>query len=498
MKSLNTVLLFISLVLFSSCSKNPDAIVSPSTTVNGKSIYVDPSNGNDNNSDRGRNISSPFKTLSRASLSAANGDTIYIKGGTYTGFKDEIKKSDTELGYIFIRPYPSQTVVLDGTGGTFLESEAILTIRNSSYVDIASIEIKNNSQGAGISILSETKYCQYIKINDCTVHDVHGAGIFVGCANFFMENCEIYNTCLNNKNRALTDAGRWHSAIETYFKYNYVQWFTAEYIWSGSVINNNRIHNNWGEGIKLTRNNDFKITNNKIYDCYNAAIVLDNSRNGLVFNNFIYTTSDEYNRITSGYSRPMNGVVFSNEKTIFAANPISENLSIYNNLMLRTSAPFRWYYDVSNESPINVYKRIKIYFNTAYNTMGREAFLLDADFPATRQPASENEFRNNIIYKSMYNGSQQSYFSTSTDYAQYWTITNNCFASGDVPAFIAKQNITGNPAFTNPALISPEGFKIAAGSVCYSTGLMVASIAQDFFLNPRLPAPSIGFYELTR
>src|SRR5262245_23614274 len=140
MKIVNTVLLFTSLILFSSCSKNSDSIVTPSFPNTDKTIFVDPVAGNDANN--GRETSSPFKTLLKAGSYATNGDTIYVKGGIYTHFKDEMRKSSTELGYIFLRPYPGQTVVFDGTGGTYQEAEAILTIKNSTYIDISGFEIR--------------------------------------------------------------------------------------------------------------------------------------------------------------------------------------------------------------------------------------------------------------------------------------------------------------------------------------------------------------------
>ncbi len=495
MKIAYLFLVFISLVLFSSCSKEPNQIVSPSPINYRTAIFVDPTNGSDAN--YGRELSSPVKTLLKASNICDNGDTIYIKGGVYTAFKGTILKNQVDLGYIFLRPYPGERVVLDGTGGTYAENEAILTLLNSIYVDISGLEIRNNLTGAGINILSETKYSKFINVRNCSIHDTYSAGIYVGCSNITIENCEIYNTCLSNRNRALGDAGQWHSAIETYFKYNYFPYSTSEFIWEGGVFNNNKIHNNWGEGIKLTRYNSFRVSNNQIYDCYNGSIILDNSRNGIAFNNFIYTSGDEYNRVTAGYNRPMHGVIISNEKNEFSANPVSENLQVFNNLILRTSAPFKWYYDARNTSPWNTYKGIKIAFNTTYNTIGKTTFELDTEF-GLRNPPSNNEFKNNIIYKPTYNSAQQSYITSSADYSQFWSISNNCFSSDDIPSFLAKGNIAGNPGFVNTSLTTPDGFKIAAGSVCYETGIRIASITEDFFLNPRFDTPSIGFYELRR
>jgi len=494
MKLASTLLLLVSLVVFSSCTKQADTIVNSPSSVSQKSVFVDPVNGNDNNT--GREISSPFKTLKRASAFAVTNDTVLIKGGIYTGFKDEIEKSYSEIGYIYVKPYAGQSVVLDGTGASFAEGEAILTIKNSHHIEIIGLEIRNNIHGAGISVLSEDKYCDHISIKNCTIHDVNAAGIYAGSSFFTVSGCEIYNTCLNNLNRALGDNGKWHSAIETYFKYNY-SLYHAEYIWTTAEISNNKIHHNWGDGVKITRTSECKITDNKIYNNYNCGIKLDNSKDALIFNNYIYTTNDDYNRVTSGYSRPMEGFVFCNERNDFLGNPITENVSVYNNLFVRTSAPFRWYYDATNNIIYNTYKDVRIAFNTTYNTIGKETFALDAVFGSRINP-SGNEFRNNIIFKPAYNSAQQNYFTSSGDYQQYWSISNNCFASGDIPGYLFQSNISGDPAFSNASSNSPEGFKIAPGSICYATGSMIASIQNDYFLNPRSPNPSIGFFELMR
>lgn len=493
MKLTGTLLLLVSLIVFSSCSKQADTIVSPEP-LSQKSVFVDPVSGNDNNN--GREISSPYKTLKKAAASAVNGDTIFMKGGTYTAFKDEMVKTSTELAYIVIKPYPNQSVILDGTGASFTDGEAILTIKNSSYVEISGFEIRNNLSGAGINVLSENKYCDNIRISNCIIHDMKASGIYAGSSNLSVTGCEIYNTCLNNQNRALGDNGAWHAAIEYYFKYNY-SIYSGEFVWIFGTISNNKIHNNWGEGLKTTRLSECKITDNKIYNNYSTAILLDNTKNVLVYNNYIYTTNDDYNRMTSGYSRPMEGLAFSYGKNDFMANPIPENIAVYNNLFVRTSAPFRWKCDAANVIHYNSYKNIKIAFNTTYNTIGRETFALDEALSGRDIPYG-NEFKNNIIYKPVYNSVPQNYFTSSADYQQYWAISNNCFASGDIPAFVSKNNIQGNPSFSNPSLNSPEGFKIASGSICYASGEMIASIEKDYFLNLRSPNPSIGFFELTR
>ncbi len=91
MKIAYLFLVFISLVLFSSCSKESATIVSPSNTPYDRTIFVDPVNGNDLNT--GREVTLPVKTLFKAVSKAINGDTIYVRGGVYASFKEVIIKT---------------------------------------------------------------------------------------------------------------------------------------------------------------------------------------------------------------------------------------------------------------------------------------------------------------------------------------------------------------------------------------------------------------------
>ncbi|MBS1494334.1 MAG: right-handed parallel beta-helix repeat-containing protein [Bacteroidetes bacterium] len=495
MKTIYAFLFFVPLVLFSSCSKEPDQLVSSTPQSYQKAIFIDPAHGSDDNN--GREITSPVKTLFKASAYCASGDTLFMKGGIYQAFKDEIIKTPTEFGYIFIRPYPGESVILDGTGGVYTNTDAILTIKSSTYIDIAGFEIRNNTNGRGLNILSETKYCNFIKIRNCSIHDVGSSAIYMGSSNTSIENCEIYNSSLTNKNRALGDNGHWDAAIQSYFKYSAAPFYNAEYTWDSGIISGNNIHDNWGEGINITRSSNFRIANNKIYNCYNAAAMIDNSRDGFIFNNFIYSTGDEFNRISStGYNRPMQGFLFTNQKNNFTASPMTENMIVYNNLLLRTSTAFEWRYDATNPIPANSYYNMKIIFNTCYNTIGYDLFALDVNYFSGRYITTTNEFRNNIFYKPVYSSVNRNYFTASGDYSQYWTITNNCFVSGDIPSYIATVNIAGNPSFVNPASQTPEGFKISDASICKRTGVVIPAVAQDYFMNIRSSTPSIGFFEL--
>ena len=64
-------------------------------SIQSATIYM-ATNGNDSTGDG--SIKKPYKTLMKCQEKASSGDTVYIRGGTYTGFS--ITSTDTYYNYI--------------------------------------------------------------------------------------------------------------------------------------------------------------------------------------------------------------------------------------------------------------------------------------------------------------------------------------------------------------------------------------------------------------
>lgn len=127
------------------------------------------------------------------------------------------------------------------------------------------------------------------------------------------------------------------------------------------VIKNNKVYNNWGEGIGITRCSNVAVENNEVWDNYSVNIYIDNSYNVRVLNNYSKCTDATYKR--DGYFA--RGILLGNENysgwgsqlhdvlidgnTIEACRPIrlynpingsTSNLFITNNTFINVVQPF--------------------------------------------------------------------------------------------------------------------------------------------------------------
>ena len=129
------------------------------------SYYV-ATNGNDSNPGT---LSQPFLTLSKGFSMLTAGDTLYIRGGTYSLQRVNITTSGTSGAYINVRNYPGETVTFDGQNSTDLLLNGVsLKFDGASYWNISGITIKNWIC-AGIYLHNAS----YINISDMIIQDVN-------------------------------------------------------------------------------------------------------------------------------------------------------------------------------------------------------------------------------------------------------------------------------------------------------------------------------------
>lgn len=106
--------------------------------------YYFATTGNDANSG---SISSPKRTLAHASTFHAAGDTIYFRGGTWTGEQLAPNKNGQGFNPTVFKAYPGETPIFDGGGA------GICAINNGgkSYITYDGFEIKNCRNGAALA-----------------------------------------------------------------------------------------------------------------------------------------------------------------------------------------------------------------------------------------------------------------------------------------------------------------------------------------------------------
>ena len=467
-------------------------------------IFVNPTSGSDV-SGTGI-IGNPYKTIGKAFQFALGGDTVYVRGGSPNGtahinIKELIRRRTPDNGWVYVRPYQSEIVILDGNNSSLIEDwNGIIRIESSKRISIKGFTIrKNNSQapnsgGLGIFINSYDSLSKYITIDSCVIYEVRKSGILVQGSNTTVNNCEIYNAVLRNQNQMSCN---WDQALSSYVDVNQPG---HPFLNDSIIFSNNKIHNCWGEGIGIIRTDTFFVRNNEIYNCYSVYIYMDNSYNGEVNNNSLYTTDSLYDRtcLFTNYKAPANGIFWAAEGAgDYEIDRMVENIKIHNNFIYGTSPAFGWFHDSTNTFFNNSYRNIKIYYNTVYNIRSYESFYLE---PVTVNiaPPTGCEFRNNIIPKGRYLGTTYNYFTPSQHFYQVdkWIFTNNCFIDAPIPPQLPSgNNVQFDPSFVNPNNNNPVSFKLSPNSPLKDIGITIPGIIFDYWYAGRDNTPSIGFHE---
>ncbi|KYF75479.1 hypothetical protein BE17_33665, partial [Sorangium cellulosum] len=108
-------------------------------STTGAQYYV-ATNGSDSNPGT---LDRPFKTISKGVNAANAGDTVYIRGGTYTGWSNGIHptKSGTQAAWITFRAYPGELPILDGGGSDGSGFEPVSTAVR--YIRVMGIAARN-------------------------------------------------------------------------------------------------------------------------------------------------------------------------------------------------------------------------------------------------------------------------------------------------------------------------------------------------------------------
>ncbi|MCC0175420.1 hypothetical protein I4641_00295 [Waterburya agarophytonicola K14] len=188
--------------------------VQAGTTTSQNAIYLAP-NGNDNNS--GISVDQPLLSLHKAASLAQPGDTIYLRGGTYTneGFGNSFIGRRNNLARITNSGSPGQEIIIRPHGNEYVKLKSDvngIVFKGASYWKIQGIEFQGTAQqidpdqtlklwwddtdasneikGQGIAMNTSFE----IEIVDCIVRDFPGAGVSNnGGANITLKDSVVYN-----------------------------------------------------------------------------------------------------------------------------------------------------------------------------------------------------------------------------------------------------------------------------------------------------------------
>jgi len=128
-------------------------------------------------------IAHPFKTIQKGVDVAVAGDTVYVRGGTYSEHVT-ITKSGTAGNPITLTNYGSEVVTLDGTGVSLSDYGSLINIGSTStypaYIIIQNLNIRDSSQcGLGTYwITGSSSPCHDITVQYCTFTNMELDAVF--------------------------------------------------------------------------------------------------------------------------------------------------------------------------------------------------------------------------------------------------------------------------------------------------------------------------------
>jgi len=172
--------------------------------------YYDATNGDDS---APGSLDQPWRTIQKAANTLAPGDTVLVRGGTYSEAINVGVSGSSASGPVTFQAYPGETAIVDGTGLIVPPSDyaaGLFQVTDRSFIAIQGFEIRNYQTNstflvpAGIGI---TGASHDITVLSNRVHDiantntdgnaygiaVHGTSASQAISNLVVRGNELYN-----------------------------------------------------------------------------------------------------------------------------------------------------------------------------------------------------------------------------------------------------------------------------------------------------------------
>lgn len=442
--------------------------------------YVNKTTGSDTNN--GKTISAPFKTIAYAISKATHGDTINIMAGsdgiyTNASYNDgnywnsdltvylNNKNPSSGTSYLTIKPYNTDHIILKGDG------DFIVQIRNSSYIIFDGFEIQGEVGNIPLALGLEYQF-QYKDENGVLQYRVPpGTPDSVIATMTFPKNITANRPPYFNTIGLLVQG--------------------CHHI----IIRNNKIHDLPGTGLRAFQSDYFTITQNEIYhnsgrsSSGNHGLVVHSStsidtNNGykifitknLVHDNFneVYSWSELKDFITPHIDE---GKGISMQKNTVANGWANGKIKIENNIC---------YGNGYSGVHVNEGIRIDIINNTCYNN------TYSSDSPNSNGGISVQDGIDIGVYNNI--------SVTDTNFGYAYSAANDTnvvfnknLAQGTIKSGINISNTTSaNPNFFNAA---GNDFHLLSASAAINKSLITYAPTDDYYSKIRDAAPDYGAVE---
>jgi hypothetical protein len=450
--------------------------VSYSTGSIGGVTYYVATNGSDTND--GRSLSTPFQTIAHAKSVVNPGDTIEIRGGTYTENNLLISRVGAPNAWITMRAYNKEQVILRSTGvGPTLYFYHNLC--DGSVVDVSAdpsgntdcqplywivqgltIQGSPNGGGDGYAIKIDTPDVKVIANRLCCT--VAGEVKLPRTAN----DVEILNNEIWHDASIVTPSGNAQGidivgADRTRIAYNYVHDINDIGMYAkgnarNTIFENNRLVNIGYHGIMLGQATGTQYLHDGNYETYDgivrnnivigtgwACVATSSSFNVHIYNNSCYNTGN------GGHA----SILISNESDVIGGWP-GTNIEIKNNII----------YGAVNSPMINISN-----FTGGYAALSDDTTL---------------HMDKNIYYVS--NGAPQFYwYGTTYDFAQWQTIYHNRTTQVDT-------SLVADPQYASTTMLT-----LNPSSPAIDAGVNTVYVTTDYngTARPQSASTDIGAYE---
>jgi hypothetical protein len=421
--------------------------VSPASAAS--NYYVAPT-GDDSNPGT---EAQPFRTINKGISVLTPGDTLYLRKGIYHE-RVAIYGSGREGQPITILAYPNENVVIDGQFSLPTSWNYLLTLRGN-YIVVRGLEVKNSAY-CGVGVIGD-----HNEVYDLNVHHSKEQGILVTGDYNLVEGCEIWwNACDNEYgNRTLP---YWATGLSAARHPNY------------TILRNNVVYNNWGEGLSTFEANHTLMEDNIVYDNW-LNVYISDAAHVFFRRNVVYSTPGNPCERSAQI-----GIALGDEKY----NPPSSDITIVNNLAFGNARNFYWWPGARGGGA----KTILVAHNTFVNSMQETNFkFLDGDHENTR-------IENNIILQE---DSLPIALVVSHPGLHF---SHNLWSRIPPSSASSPDDVIGNPRLAKtgsigPGLLTPEWFKLLASSPARDRARVIAKVTEDFFRNARGDSPDIGAHE---